>query len=131
MDMKVKPRMNIGQKIDKLWLLREKKRAKDAESKLIGDEIDALEAELMHHMTDEGTDKAAGKKATVSITKSVVPQAIDWDAFYAYIHRHKYYHLLERRPAVAGCRELFDAGKKIPGIEPFTKVKLNLRTANA
>jgi hypothetical protein len=64
----------------------------------------------------------------VSITESVRPSVENWDDFYRFIHRHKYYHLLDRRPSVTGCRELFETKGNIPGVVPFTKRKINLRS---
>jgi hypothetical protein len=78
----------------------------------------------MEQMDREGTTKGGGKSATVSASESVVPQVTDWEAFYKFIHRMKWYHLLERRPSVTGCRELFETKGAIPGVMPFTKRKL-------
>ena len=118
----------IGGKIDKLHQLREQKRALEAQTKLVADEIDGLSLELIQQMDKEGVAKSTGSLATVSISSAVRPSVEDWDAFYAYIHRHKYYHLLERRPSSAGCNELLETKGKIPGIVPFTQRKLNLRS---
>ena len=79
-------------------------------------------------MDQQNITKSTGSKATVSISTSVKPSVEDWDAFYAYIHKNKYYHLLERRPSVTGCRELFDHKGAIPGVVPFTQRKLNIRS---
>jgi sarcosine oxidase delta subunit len=49
------------------------------------------------------------------------PSVTDWDAFYKFIHENKYFHLLERRPHTAGCRELFQMRGAIPGVVPFVK----------
>jgi hypothetical protein len=118
----------VGAKIDALHALREEKR--EIESKLSEkvSEIAALEGELMDQMDAQNITKSTGSQATVSISVSVKPAVEDWDAFYAYIHRHKYYHLLERRPSVTGCRELFDTKGVIPGVTPFTQRKLNVRS---
>lgn len=126
--VKVKPVLipeTIGGKID----LRQKLVATKAEIQAQIDAIDGqirdVESALFAQMDKEGTTNGGGKTATVSINESVVPQIEDWDSFYAFIHRHKYYHLLERRPSVTGCRELFETKGKIPGVMPYTKRKLN------
>jgi hypothetical protein len=118
----------IGAKIDKLHKLREQKRLLEEKIKLLVAEMDALENELVTQMDAEGVIRSTGKAATVSIGESIRPSVDDWDAFYAYIHRNKYYHLLEKRPSVSGCRELFETKGKIPGVVPFTQRKLNMRT---
>lgn len=117
----------IGDKIDKLFKLREDKRKLEAKIKAIADDINDTEIELMEHMDKEGTSAAKGNKASVSITSSVKPNVQDWDLFYAYIHKNKFYHLLERRPSVTACRELFETKGKIPGAIPFVQRRINLR----
>lgn len=118
----------IGAKIDKLHDLRESKRALEEQIKEIVGQASELENALMEQMDTEGVSKSTGNSATVSITLSVKPSVDDWEAFYKYIHRMKYYHLLERRPSVTGCRELLETKGKIPGIVPFTQRKLNIRS---
>ena len=118
----------IGAKIDALHALREDKRRLEELVKAKAQEIDAAENDLIEMMDRQNITKSTGSRATVSITSSTKPSVEDWDAFYAYIHKNKYYHLLERRPSVAGCRELFDTKGKIPGVVPFTQRRLNIRS---
>lgn len=118
----------IGAKIDQLHALREQKRALEEQIKQLSGQMDVLENSLIEQMDAEGVSKSTGNSATVSISTSVKPSVDDWEAFYAYIHRFKYYHLLERRPSVTGCRELLETKGKIPGIVPFTQRKLNIRS---
>lgn len=118
----------VGAKIDALHALREEKRQLEELLKAKAQEIDLAENDLIELMDQQNITKSTGSKATVSISTAVKPSVEDWDAFYAYIHKNKYYHLLERRPSVTGCRELFDTKGKIPGVVPFTQRKLNIRS---
>ena len=118
----------VGVKIDALHALREDKRQLEELLKAKAQEIDLAENDLIEQMDQQNITKSTGSKATVSISTSVKPSVEDWDAFYAYIHKNKYYHLLERRPSVTGCRELFDHKGAIPGVVPFTQRKLNIRS---
>ena len=118
----------IGVKIDKLHALREDKRLLEAQVKKLEEEAAALELELISQMDKEKVSKSSSSRATVSITDSVKPNVENWDDFYKYIHKNKYYHLLERRPAVLACREILDSKGKIPGIVPYKMRKLNLRS---
>lgn len=118
----------VGAKIDALHALREEKRGLEELLKAKVQEIDLVENDLIEQMDQQNITKSTGSKATVSISVSVKPSVEDWDAFYAYIHKNKYYHLLERRPSVTGCRELFDHKGAIPGVVPFTQRKLNIRS---
>ena len=118
----------IGAKIDALHALREKKRNYEEEVKLVQQQMDQLEFDLIEQMDASGVTNATGGKASVSVGTSVKPSVENWDDFYAFIARHKYYHLLERRPSVTGCRELFEQKGNIPGVVPYTQRKLNLRS---
>ena len=120
-----------GAMIDSMWELREKKRALEASVKDVESQIADLEAKLMEDMQANGVDKMTGKHASVSITSTVVANVEDWDAFWAYIHKMKYGHLLQRRVSDPAYRELLDLGKKIPGTQPFTKKRLNLRALSS
>lgn len=118
----------IGVKIDEIYALREQKRALEEQINLLASQIEDRSNELMDLMDAQGVTKSTGNTATVYVSESIKPAVENWDDFYKYIHRHKYYHLLERRPSVTGCRELLETKGKIPGIMPFKQRKLNVRT---
>jgi len=118
----------IGSKIDAIWKLRESKRECEAEIKQLEAEINERSNELLEVMSREGLLKATGDRATVSVSELVKPNVEDWESFYSYIRKSNQFHLLERRPSVTGCRELFNTKGKIPGVVPFTMRKVNLRT---
>lgn len=121
----------LGALIDALWQKREeKKRAAEVVTK-IEEEIALQEEALLARLEAEGTDAAKGKLASVSVGSSVVGNVTDWDAFWAFIFKKKYTHLLQRRLSDPAIRELFEAGTKVPGIEPFTKKRLNVRTVSS
>jgi chromosome segregation ATPase len=117
----------IGDLVDKLHDAREHKRALEEQVKAAEETYRQIEAELMELADEQGTLTGKGKAGAFSIVESVLPQVKDWDTFYKYIGKNKLYHLLERRPSVTGCRELFETKGAIPGVEKFTKRKINLR----
>lgn len=117
----------VGAKIDNMVKLDQKRTELNAEVKKLTDAYNELADALLEQMGKENMGTlASGTLGQVRITDSVVPTVKDWDEFYAFIHKHKYYHLLDRRPSVSGCRELFETKGKVPGVEPFVKIKLNL-----
>jgi hypothetical protein len=118
---------NLGILIDDLQNRRESKRQLEAQVKLVQEGIDRAEQEVLAELDKQGLDKATGKLASVSISENIKPSVEDWDTFYAYIGKNKFWHLLERRPSVTGCRELFETKGKIPGVVPFKKRSINLR----
>lgn len=120
--------MSIGDKIDRIWGIREEIRELESKIKDLAKAKELIEEELLKQMDAEGITKSTGHRASVSISENIKPQVEDWDAFYAYIHKYGYFHLLERRPSVTGCRELFETKGMIPGVVPWTKRTVNLRT---
>lgn len=119
---------SLGASVDHMWSLREKKRELEAQVKELDGQIADVESQLMEDMQAQGLDKMAGTLATVSISTSTVAQVEDWDEFWKYIYKNKFGHLLQRRVSDPAYRELLEAGKKVPGVTPFNKAKLNLRS---
>lgn len=117
----------IGTNIDKLHNLREKRRQLEAQIEDINAEFQKTEREVLEEMKTQGLEKATGRFANVAVQETVKPNVEDWDAFHAFIARNKYFHLLERRPSVTGCRELFETKGSIPGVLPVTLKRLSLR----
>lgn len=120
--------MKIGELVDELCELcelRDKKRAAQSVVDELDKEYREKEQALLSVLEEQGIDKVSGKKATVSRRTSVVANVVDWDAFYAFIHRHKHYHLLQRRVSDPAWRELMER-KPVPGTEAFTKVTLGM-----
>lgn len=121
----------IGTMADDIWDLREKKRALDAQVKELEGQIEERSAELLERMKAEGMDKFTSAHASFSASSSVVANVEDWDAFWAYIYKNKYGHLLQRRVSDPAYRELLDAKKKVPGVQPFIKERLNIRALSS
>jgi hypothetical protein len=126
-----KPPLLSGSTADALFELREKKRKLEESVKAIDGQIDGLQSELLEAMEAAGTEKLSGKHATVSISSAVVANVTDWDALYPYIAKNKFWHLLQRRVSDPAYRELLEANKKIPGVQPFSKKRLNLRAVSS
>ena len=118
----------IGSRIDALNQLREDKRALEEKIKVIEGSYHELEEALMEDLKTQGMDKATGKKASVSVSSTVVGNLVDDKAFFAYVKRTGYFHLLQRRLSDPAIRELLESKGSIPGVEPFVKKRLNLRT---
>ncbi len=86
----------------------------------------ALKEHIINTLPKSNQEGAQGKVARVTINRKAIPQVRDWDAFYAYVHRHKAYELLQRRPAEKAIEERLEAGKKVPGVEIFHAVSLSI-----
>lgn len=118
---------SLGALIDQMWALRENKRELEASIKDLDGKIADIESSLMEQMGSQGVDKMSGALATVSISTNTVAQVEDWEAFWTFIHKKKYGHLLQRRVSDPAYRELLEQGVSVPGVSPFSKQRLNLR----
>lgn len=120
-----------GAIIDRLWACREEKRLLAAQDKEVSTRIKEIEEQLLERFDTEGMTKATGAKATATITTSVVADVQDWDEFWAFIIKKKYTHMLQKRVSEPAYRELLEKGTKVPGVIPFTKKTVGLRTVDA
>lgn len=119
--------VSIGDLIDRMWTVREKKRGLDEKIKELDKELAMLDADIQDRLGQEGLDAGRGKKASVSVNEEVVANITDFEALCKYVKRTGYFHLFHRRISNPAFRELA-AKKPVPGLEAFTKKKLNLTT---
>ena len=118
---------SIGDTIDHMFELRERKRELNAELKDIDEQYKGLEQQLIDALDKDDLMQTRSAKATATVSSVTVPSVTDWDRFYDYVLENDALHLLERRVAAAPWRELMEAGEAVPGTEPFTKRSINLR----
>ena len=119
--------LSIGLQIDNLFQLRERLREIQQMEKDQNALIEGAEAVLAESMNSEGLEKSSGRFATVSFADSIVANVTDWDEFWKFIAKKKYFHLVQKRASDPGVRELFEQGMSVPGVEPFKKRTLKLR----
>ncbi len=122
------PALTIGAATDRMWKLREDKRALEAQIKVIETEMKELEGTVFGLLDGQDTRKAEGKSASVSINESVVANVENWEAFWPWLAKTKNFHLVQKRVSDPGMRELWALGKVIPGVQPFTKRTLAIRS---
>ena len=115
----------LGGCADKLYDVR----AEKAQVKKVLAELDEQEKILKNHIIDELPKSQAegitGRKAKVTINTKKIGSVKDWDMLYKYILRHKHFSLLQRRLSDSAVQERWEDKKKIPGVEPFTVVKVS------
>lgn len=120
---------SIGSLIDSLATLRDQRREVDKKSKELAAAYAELEAQVMARLDSEDATKASGRKATASISETVVATVVDWELAWKLIRKQP--QLMQRRISDAAFRELFEhKGKKFMakyGLTPFVKRSLNLR----
>lgn len=90
---------------------------------------DALERDIECAMNDVGIRSAGNDALKISLSDEIVPTVTDWEALFQYIEREGAFYLLQKRMAAGAYREAHQMGLEIPGVEPFTKTKMSVRTA--
>lgn len=91
------------------------------------EERDHIEKHAATALALIGVKSAQTQYGTIGLSSTKVATIDDWEAFTEFVTENNAFHLLERRPAQAGCRELMQDGENIPGIKPFIKTKLTFR----
>lgn len=129
--MATKRPMTIGALADALYAKREEKRALEAKIKDIDEELKGLTEAAMAAMDAQGTTKGDGKKASLSISSQVVANVLDWDAVWPWVAKTKSFYMIQKRINDGSYRELLEMGKSVPGVQPFTKRNLSVRTINS
>lgn len=124
-----KPKRTLGQISDEIL-------AKQKEIKAATAIVEALELqkkvlcdELMLAAEKQKLEKGGGAASAFTIRPQTVPAVENWDLFYEFIMKNKYLHLLQRRPGVQACAELWEQNKVIPGVEKFTSMKVTVKEA--
>jgi len=128
---KTPAKLTTGAIIDKLWACREEKRLLAAQLKEVEARIEETQEQLLERFDTEGMISATGTKASASVTPSVIAKVEDWDEFWAFVIKKKYTHMLQKRVSDPAYRELLEKGVKVPGVVPFNKKTVNLRTVAA
>lgn len=113
-----------------IGLLIEEGKRRDAAQEL-ADEHEANEKALheviLVKLQETGVDRVAYAGYTAKREEAVYGNIKDYDTFIKWVHRNKYWHMLERRLAVLAFREMLGIKGAVPGVEPVTKVKLSFR----
>jgi hypothetical protein len=126
--MTAKKAETIGGLADAMYLLREEKRQLEAQADEKAKQIETIEQRLIELLDEQETTKGDGRHASVSLTESVLPTVVDWDAVWAYVLKTKNIQLLQNRVSPLAWRELCELKKPPPGIDAFTKRTIRLTT---
>lgn len=118
----------LGTLIDRLDQLRDFIRENEAKVNKAKKHKSLLEEKILELANDQGLSKATGTSATMSISRSTVPVAADWDKVNKFVLRHKRLDLFQKRLSAPVYRELLEIHTRgIPGLESREDVRVNLR----
>lgn len=69
---------------------------------------------------------AVGLRYKVTKERVTKPVVKDWPEFWKFVFKGKRAEFLQNRAAEAAIQEWWEAGKKVPGVEPFPVIKFSL-----
>lgn len=116
----------IGPLVDKLYKARAERLAFAKKVEEMKEKEDRLKLEILDVLKEGGLEGAKGKVATAAVTRTTVANVTDWDEVYKYIKKTGEFDLLQKRMSDTAFRERLEAGKAVPGTEPFIVVNLSL-----
>lgn len=119
--------MKLNDKIDEMFMLRERKKGLEAQIKEINTELEQSQQWLIKRCDEVGTSTAKGSLASITITKTLLPNIEDWGEVSEWVMANDGIYLLHRRISSGPWRELLDSGQAVPGIVSYTKTAVALR----
>jgi len=118
----------LGELIDLLDRVRDVKREVQAQLDKVTAKESEIKARLLEAAIAQKVSKSTGSTATMSISRSIVPVASDWDKVNKFVLRHKELALFQKRLSPVRYRELLeDYPQGIPGLDSREDVRINLR----
>ena len=119
----------LGNLIDNLHEARQTRLAAQRELDSLKEDEVAAELKVLAELQKASLQKAAGKRASVSITVKTVGQVEPerWNDVYAFIKKRGAFDLLQKRLNNAAVRERVEAGEEIPGVKTVQILDLSVR----
>lgn len=115
---------SLAECADLLFTTKALRLAKEKEAENLKSMETALKEHLIQNLPKSQASGIAGKLARVTIGTKTVPIAKDWDKLNAYILKEGkknpgVFSLYQRRLGEATIKEMWEAGKAVPGVEAF------------
>lgn len=122
---------SLAECADLLYTIRQERLAKDKEAAALKAKEFILTEHLIANLPKSSATGVAGKVARVTAVSQTIPQVADWDKLQGYILANGkknpgVFSLLQRRLGDTAVKEMWAAGKTVPGVEPFDLTKLSI-----
>lgn len=119
--------MSLGALITFHEQLREEKRRLNERLKALDSELRYSESQVLDALDTAGLEHAKIDGVSVTVSEQTMPNVNDWDALYAFIKEHDAFYMLQRRVSTGPYREMLQMEQEVPGVEPYTQRKVNMR----
>lgn len=110
---------------DLYWQKRTERLAADKVAAELAQQEARAKATLIEQFLLQDITAIGGKTVRLAIKKDVVPAVKDWTKLYEYIAANNAFELLEKRPGRLACKERWEHGEIIPGVEQFPSYSLS------
>jgi hypothetical protein len=117
---------SLGACVDLYKALQEKRLAAQKLIEPLAKQEALLKAHIIDQLPKSQLGGVAGQNYRGEIKKKQIPQVKDWGKLQAYIKKSGKFELLGRSINAAAVAELWDAKKKVPGVEAFEAISLSV-----
>lgn len=118
---------SMGLCADLFFDAKQKRLAADKVTADLKVEEERIKLHIINNLKKDDTG-AAGKHHRVQVVRKrkFIVNPEKWNYFYAWVAKNKRFDMLQKRLSDAAVKETVEAGKKIPGVEPFDYVDVSL-----
>ncbi len=118
----------VGQKVDKMVLLREQKRQLEEKIKKIQEQYNALQYKVIEEMELLGINSFKSELGSASVNEQIFFSIEDHETLMKYVEKEHMMGILAKTLNQGACRELLKEKNVIPpGCKTASKTKINLR----
>jgi len=114
--------MKLGQRIDEIYTLDQKIKAKEAVVANLKRKRAKLETKLLKGFAKEDIDGCKGARGTARIRRAEFPSIKDRRKFDQYVLKNKALDLFQNRVSASAWKSRLDEGEKVPGISVFERI---------
>lgn len=127
----IKVPKNLAQCADRLYVVRQERLALQKQVEQMEREEAALREHLINNLPKSQASGIAGKVARATVETKTVVAVKDWDKLWQYIVKQYPENpgvtaFVQRRVGDTAVKEVWAAGKTVPGCEPFEAVVISL-----
>lgn len=116
----------IGEAVDMLYQMRGARQRYAALEASVKAAETLVKDALLKKFGKESMDGAAGAQASMSVNPRPIPQLKDDKKFFAFVHKHKRFDLLQRRLNDGAIKEMWENNKAVPGIDKFVALVISV-----
>lgn len=116
----------LGECADRLYEIKQEIRPLSKAIEDLETERKAIEAHIIAELPKSNAEGVTGHAAHVRVVTEDMPTPKNWDEIRKFIVDNAAWELIQRRLSNAAIKDRWAAGEVVPGVEPYTVVKVAL-----